>query len=141
MAKFEFHQNMGGSGAPPVVLELPVAASQALLLGDAVVLSSGQVAKAGDGTGRLLGIMAQNSASQAAGTLVEVYAARPEHVWRATASADASALVLNGGRAFDLTATTQTINIADTTGGCVQILALNGSTTAILVNFTAVVYG
>ena len=51
------------------------------------------------------------------------------------ASADATAHVL-AARTYDLT-TGGVLNVADTTGGCLEIVELDGSTTAVLAAFTA----
>lgn len=135
MGNFTFAYDLGGGNQVPVAKKFPVAASQTLKKGDAVILSSGQLAKAGDGTGRVLGVMAQDSDGAAAGTEVLVYVAQPNFVWKATASADATNHVL-ASRAYDLNASQQ-VNVADTTGGCIQIVELGDSTTDIRIQFTA----
>lgn len=134
--KFEFKRNFDGNNSVPAVHELPVAASQTLVVGDAVSLVSGSVTKGGAAFGRCLGVMAQASAAATAGTLVKVYISQPGQVWQAVASADATS-ALRASRTYDLTATTQTVDVADTTGGCVYILELGSSTTDIYVLFTA----
>ena len=134
--KFEFLYNLDGSNNVPTKIKLPVAASMTLLVGDAVSISSQQVIKGGAAFGRCLGIMAQDSASAAADTLVEVYVSQPGQVWRAVASASATTAA-RASRTYDLTATTQTVDVADTTGGCVYILKTDSSTTDIHVLFTA----
>ncbi len=135
MAKFKFEQDLGGHRGAPIIHEFPVAAAQTLKVGDLVQLSSGQVALCGDGTSSVLGIMAQDSASAAAGTLVKVQVAQPGYVYRATASADATNYVLNA-KTYDVTDTTQTVNVADTSGGCIIILELADSTTDVRIMFT-----
>lgn len=133
---FRFKRSLAGGNFPPVTMELEVAATQTLVVGDAVVMSSGQVAKAGDGSGVVVGVMAQDSASQAAGTLVEVEIAMPWHVWEAVASAAATAVVLNGTHTYDLTSA-QLVNIADTTGGSLAIIGIDpDDSTLIEVQFT-----
>ena len=135
MGKAEFYSNLDGNNAVPAVRYFPVAASQTLLVGDVVVISSNKVTKAGAATGRVLGVMAQDSASASAGTLVAVYVARPTQLWRMTATADATSYVL-GSRTFDLNSS-QLVDVADTTGGSIYIESLvPGSTTSILVSFT-----
>lgn len=137
MANFEFAYSLAGGNLPPVIRKLPVAATQTLVVGDAVIMSSGKVAKAGDGSGTIVGVMAQDSTSQAAGTLVEVEIAMPWHAWRAVASADASALELDGVEAYDLTAA-QLVNIADTTGGSLRIINVDDSVlTDVHIQFTS----
>jgi hypothetical protein len=140
MSNFEFAYRVTGANTVPVIIRLPVAATQTLVSGDAVVLSSGKVAKASTAFGRCLGVMAQTSTSAAEGTLVEIYVASPDQVWRATASADATSYVLDGTRTYDLNSS-QVVNVADTTGGSIQILGLvNAVTTAIYINITACVF-
>lgn len=122
------------SGQPPKVIKAPVAATQTLAIGDAVKLSSGQLVKCGAATGSVFGIMAQASASAAAGTLVEVYLVTPFQRWRAVASADASSALLQS-KAHDLTSS-QTVDPADTTGGSLFIWGTLSSNTDVLVSFT-----
>lgn len=132
---FEFVANLNGSNTPPAVWEFPVAGSQTLVIGDAVQLTSGQVAKGSTSFGRALGVMAQDSDGADANTLVKVYIATPTQLWRATATADASTYILDS-RAYDLNSS-QLVNVADTTGGCIQIVETDSSTTDILVSFAA----
>jgi hypothetical protein len=135
---FEFAQSMSGENGVPAIAEFPVAASQSLKAGDPVKLNGagpGQLVKGGDGFGRALGVMAQDAASLAAGTKVLVYVARPNQVWKATASADATNMVM-AGRSYDLNASLQ-VNVADTTGGCMQIVRLGAAVTEVYVAFTA----
>lgn len=136
-ANFEFAYSLAGGNLPPVIRKLPVAATQTLVVGDAVIMSSGKVAKAGDGSGTIVGVMAQDSTTQAAGTLVEVEIAMPWHVWRAVASADASSYELDGIEAYDLTSA-QLVNVADTTGGSLRIINVDDTTaTDIHIQFTS----
>lgn len=132
---YEFAQSLNGENSVPAIAEFPVAATQTLKVGDPVKLSSGQVVKGGDGFGRALGVMAQDAASLTAGTKVKVYVAQTNQVWKATASADATSHVLVA-RTYDLNASVA-VNVADTTGGCIQIVRLGGSVTEVYVAFTA----
>jgi hypothetical protein len=121
MPNFEFAYSLLGGNYPPVKRKLPVAATQTLVVGDALYFSSGKLAKAGDGN-VIAAICAQDAASLAEGTLIEVEIVQPHHVWKAVASADASSYVLNGTSAYDLTSA-QLVNLADTTGGGIRIIA------------------
>lgn len=132
---FKFLYNLDGSNQPPSVVKIPVAATQTLVVGDALVLSSGKAAKGGATFGRCLGVAAQDSTTQAAGTLIDVYVTNPSQVWRAVASASATSAVL-GSRAYDLTSA-QLVDPADTTGGSLQILKTDSSATDIHILFTA----
>ncbi len=129
---FEFAYDLNGPGIVPVVMSLPVAGSQTLKAGDPVVLSSKQVAKAGNGTGSLLGVMAQDSTNATANTAVRVYISKPGQVWLATATGDATSNVLDGTATYDLNSSVQ-INLSDTTGGCFKILGLGKTNTKVYV--------
>ena len=120
-ACFEFAYSLVGGNYPPVKRKYPVAASQTLVVGDALAFSSGQLVKAGDGS-VIAAICAQVATTLAAGTLIEVEVVQRSHVWKAVASADATTYVLNGTSAYDLTAA-QLVNLADTTGGGIRIIA------------------
>jgi len=56
-------------------VDFPVAASQTITRGDAVILSSGQVAIAVAGSARILGVIGRTATTLAAGTMVPVYVA------------------------------------------------------------------
>lgn len=135
MGNFEFKKSLLGGNEVPAVKKLPVAGSQTLVVGDLVVLSSGQVAKASASVATVLGVMAQDSASATAGTLVDVYICQPGQVWKAVADADASSDVL-AGKTYDIN-TNQTIDIADSSNGCIQILETVDSNTDVRVVFTS----
>lgn len=131
----EFAFSLGGGNQPPVTMKLPVAATQTIVVGDVLIMSSGKVAKGGAAIGELVGVAAQNSDGAAAGTLIEVEIAMPWHVWRMTATADATSVVLNGTETYDLTSA-QLVDVADTTGGSLQIIALDpASNTKVYVQF------
>lgn len=132
---FEYAYSLAGGNFSPVIRKLPVAATQTIVVGDALIMSSGQLAKGGAAIGEVVGIAAEASASQAAGTLIEVEIVMPWQVWRAVATADATSVVLNGTETFDLTAA-QLVDVADTTGGSLQIIGMDpASVTEIYVQF------
>ena len=134
---FEFAFALASNDITPATRDYPVAASQSLREGDPVKLVSGQVTKGGDGFGRALGVMAQDSINAAANTRVRVRIALTFQVWRAKSTADASALINNGTRTYDLNSSLL-VNTADTTGGCIQIVGLVGSSnTDVYVAFTS----
>jgi predicted RecA/RadA family phage recombinase len=136
MAAFEFAQSYSGENSVPAIAEFPVATTQTLKVGDPVMLGSGKVTAGAAGTfGRALGVMAQDATSLTAGTLVKVYVAKTDQVWKATASANATSHVL-AARSYDLT-TGGVVDVADTTGGCIQIVRLGASTTEVYVAFAA----
>jgi hypothetical protein len=68
--------------------------------------------------------------------MVKVQLAMPTQVWRATASADATSYVLDGTASYDLTSA-QLVNVADTTGGSLQIVALGDSNTDVYIQFAS----
>lgn len=136
MANFVFKKSLVGGNEVPVVKKFPVAASQTLVVGDLVVLSSGQVAKAGASTATVLGVMAQDSDGATAATLVDVYVCQPGQLWAATADADASSAVL-AGKAYDINASTQTVDVGDSTNGCIQIVETVDSNTDVRIVFTS----
>ena len=70
-------------------VRLPIAASQTLSMGDAVILSSGQVAVALAASTSLCGVVAQDCSGLAANTPVAVWA-DPDTVFIGTADADSS---------------------------------------------------
>jgi hypothetical protein len=87
----------------------PVAASQTIAKGDAVILSSGQVAIAvAASSTELLGIAAQASASQAANTLIAIYD-DPATVFFGRTNADASSKTI--GAEYDLAGTTGAMQV------------------------------
>lgn len=135
MANFEYVKNLNGSNMPPAIIQLPVADSQTLVRGDAVVLSSNKIQKGSTSFGSCIGIMAEDitTGSSAGGPLADVYVVTPSQLWRATASGDATSHVL-GAATYDLNSS-QVVNVSDTSGGSIQIVALKDSTTDILVRF------
>lgn len=136
MGKFEFAYNLNGANHTPIVQPFPVASTQTLLVGDLVYLSSGKVTKAGNTTASVLGVMAQDSDGAAEGTMVNVHPIMPGQVFRATADADATSHVL-AAQAYDINASTQTVDVGDNSGGCIIILKLGDSVTDVYVAFTA----
>ena len=142
MASFKFVRNQAGGNFPPLRIMLPVNASETLKYGDAVSLNTdGKITRAATATSRFLGVMAQDSNNAAGGALVNVFIAMPFHVWRASASADASTHVNNGTRSYDINATQQ-VDVADTTGGVIQIVDIDeSSNTTVDIQFTACHYG
>ena len=128
MAKWTYAGSLYSPGRVPSVIDMPVAATQTLVVGDLVVFSSGQVAKAGDALASLVGICYEDSASQTAGTLIKIVVLLPGDIIRGTADADASA-ILWGGNKYDLNATTQTLDVGDSSNGCLQVIRIGTSTT------------
>ncbi len=138
---FEFAYDMSGNNRAPVRMKLPVAATQTIVAGDALVWSSGKLAKAGATFGSVVAIAAQDSDGAAAGTLIEVEIPLRHQTWRATASADATSNVNDGTASYDLTSA-QVVNLADTTGGSIQIVDIDPDTnTSIYIQFTVTYFG
>lgn len=131
----EFAYSLGGGNQPPVTMKLPVAATQTIVVGDVLVMSSGRLAKGGAAIGEIAAVAEQASDGAAAGTLIEVSIPMPWHVWRMVATADATSYVLDGTETYDLNSSQQ-VNVADTTGGSLQIIALDpASNTKVYVQF------
>jgi hypothetical protein len=136
MAKFEYAYHLQDDrNTGPAIHPFPVAASQTLKAGDLVFLSSGQVTVAGDTQASVLGVMAEDVTTPAAGTMVRVQVIAPGQVWRATADANATSHVL-AAKKYDINATTQTVDVGDASGGCILILKLGDSTTDVYIMFT-----
>lgn len=135
MAKFVFEKDLFGHKAAPVNHDFPVASAQTFEVGDLVYLSSGQVTKCADGQTSVLGLMAQRvGTALTANVLVTVALAAPGFVYRATADADASSALTN--KTYDINTTTQTVDIADSSGGCIKILEVVDSNTDVRILFT-----
>lgn len=134
---FDYAYDLRGGNQVPIVKDFPIADSQTLEAGDLVVISSGKLAKAGNGTGRVFGVMAEavTTGASAGGPLAKVQVSQPGQVWRAVASADATSHVL-AARTYDVNSS-QAVNVADTTGGCIEIVALGATTNDVYVIFTA----
>lgn len=138
-----YRRNMAGGNYPPVKREMTVAVSQTLVRGDIVVLSgtTGHVAKAGDGTALVVGVMDEAVTTNASTTQTAVVQiATPSQVWRGTADANASGGVLNGTRTYDMDADGD-LDFADTAGGSIQIIGTVDSNTDVEIQFTACVFG
>ena len=135
MAKFEFVRSLGNGGQAPAIEEFPVAASQTLVIGDLVYLSSGQVTICGASSSTVLGLMAEDTDGADAGTLVKVQVAQPGYLYKATADADATSHVL-AAKTYDINATTQTVDVGDASNGCIIIKELGDSTTDVRIMFT-----
>lgn len=130
---FVFDHNLDGSNNLPARAKFPVAASQTLVPGDAVVLSSGQLVKASTSCGSVSGVMVGSSTNAAANTLIEIFVVKKSQVWRAQTDADATNYVLKS-QTQDLNSSQQLV-VADTTGGSLQILGLGATTTDVFCNF------
>lgn len=130
---FVFVRNLDGTNNPPAIAKFPVAASQTLVPGDAVVLSSGQLIKATVACGSVSGVMAQTSTTQAANTLVDIFVTKKSQIWAAASDADATTYVLKS-QTQDISSG-QVVVVADTSGGSLQIIGLGATTTDVLIQF------
>ena len=137
---FLYRRNMAGGNYPPEKRVMTIAVSQTLKRGDVVILASGAITKAGDAAARIVGVMDEDIKTDSSNKgLASVQIATPTQIWRGTASASASALVLDGTRSYDLNASQQ-VNVADTTGGSLQILGTVDSNLDVEVQFTSCVF-
>ena len=143
MAKFQYYDRVGGGNAPMQIVELPIADSQTLLVGDLVILSSNKVAIAGASTSSVLGLAAEaiTTGAAAGGPLYKIAIIDTDMRFIATADADASSIIL-GAKVIDINATTQTVDVADVTNGCIFIWkTLNSAGTSVLISFSSTYYG
>lgn len=97
------------SGGPPAIIEMPVASSETLVKGDAVILSSGLVSIALYDSGTILGVMAEDSTTQATNTLVKVYAASQCNIFEGQCSGTFSRAI--GGTSVDIEGATSVMEI------------------------------
>lgn len=135
MPNYEFDSRIDGSNGVPATIIAPVAATQTLVPGDLLVLSSNQLIKATASVAAPFGICAQSSTLAAAATMIRVYPIQPGQIWKATSSADATSVVL-GANLFDITNTAaQTVDVADATNGSMLILRLGPVVTVVYVSF------
>lgn len=135
---FKFLKMIDGSQGTPAWIELPVATTQTLTVGELVILSSNQVATASASVAAPLGVMAEDSSGATAGTLVKLYPILPGQVWRATADAAATAAVLGNGT-YDINSD-GTVDVGDASNGAILILRTRDSSTDIEVTFTKGVF-
>ncbi|MDX2163042.1 MAG: hypothetical protein SF162_17125 [bacterium] len=134
MGSFEYAYTLSGADGLPAVHDFPVAATQTLKTGDLVELSSGQVIKSTGNAAAPLGVMAQDSASAAAGTRVRVYPILPGQVWRAFASGSPTSAIL-GARRYDIT-NAGLVDLADSTSGAILIVKAGRAGNEVYITFT-----
>lgn len=104
-----------------VIRMLPIASSQTLARGDAVILSSGQIAIALANSAELCGVVARDCASLAAGTLVPVWA-DPDTIFVGRTNSTNSAAI---GAEVDLVGATGAMEI-DENASTMDIFVLCG---------------
>lgn len=131
---FEYLYDLTGREGVPAEIMVPVAGTQTLKVGDLVIISSNQIAKASASVVAPFGVMAQAAASLTAGTKVKVFPIMPGQAWRAAASADATNAVL-GAITYDITST-QLVDIADSSNGSILVLETRLSITDVVITFT-----
>lgn len=135
MAKFRYEKDLFGHRGAPIIQDFPIASAQTLVAGDLVYLNSGQVTIAGASRTSVLGLAAEDVTTPAADTMVAVQVAAPGYVYRATADASAATHILEA-KLYDINATTQTVDVADASSGCILILETVDSNTDIRILFT-----
>lgn len=137
---YRFLRSISGGNEPPATIELPVATTQSLYVGNLVVLSSSQLVIGAASVAAPCAIMAEDSVLATAGALVRVYPILPGQVWRATADGDATTHVLAAG-VYDINNDAgQTVDVGDNSNGAILILRLRDSTTDIEIMFTKGVF-
>lgn len=128
-AKWKFAYSLSGNNADvPPVRDLVVTTGQTIAVGDFVIQASGLVSIAGDAAAAIVGIAYEAVTSSAAGAKIKVALLDEHHVVRGTADADATALV-GVNKTVDINVTTQTLDVGDTSAGCLQVVALGDSNT------------
>jgi len=131
MAKWTFMYDLMGNRSP-IVAPFPAAAAFTGVVGDLVYLSSGQVTSGGGSLASILGLLAEAiTVAATAADPVKVYVLAPGMVIRGTADADASSVVLTN-KTMDINATTQTVDVADTSNGCLLIYKASGSSSTVV---------
>lgn len=129
--KWTYAYSLSGTNTDtPVVRDMTVTTSQTIEVGDLVITASGLVSIAGDAAALIVGIAYEACTSAAAGTQIKVALLEAHHVIKGTADADATALVY-GATTVDINATTQTLDVADTSAGCLQVVELGSSNTVV----------
>jgi len=115
------------SGGPPAVVWMPVATTQTLAKGDAITLSSGQVAISTSTSGTIDGVMAAPSVSATANTLVPVYVANSDTVFEGQCSGSSAVALI--GTAVDIEGTTGIMEVNEdaTTEVICRIIELHPS--------------
>jgi hypothetical protein len=130
-AKWEYAYSLSGNNADvPAVRDMTVTTSQTIAVGDLVITASGLVSIAGDAAAGIVGIAYEACTSAAAGTEIKVAVLEAHHVIKGTADADATALVY-GAKTVDINVTTQTLDVGDTSAGCLQVVELGSANTVV----------
>jgi len=126
MAKWTFMYDLMGNRVPKVA-PFPAATDFVGVVGDLVYLSSGKVTKGGVSLASVLGLLAEEiTTASTEDDPIKVYALAPGMVIRGTADADASSVVLTN-KTMDINAATQTLDVADTSNGCLLVYKASGS--------------
>lgn len=116
-----------GNGAGAPTIRVKMAASQTILEGDPVSISSGVVSLSTAGDSAIFGIAAEAAASEASGDYyMTIYPARRDIIWKATASGTISIANLYTAAAscYDLAGTTGafTVNVSASLDDIFQIV-------------------
>jgi len=113
------------SGGPPTIMYFPVASSETLAKGDAVLLSSGQVTIGLSNSGTLLGVMAKASVTATENTMVPVYVGCENNIFEGQVSGTFARS--NVGVSYDIAGATgiMEVNLSGTTEKVVRIVDWN----------------
>lgn len=129
--KWTYAYSLSGTNTDtPVVRDMTVTTSQTIAKGDLVICTSGLVVIAGDAAANLVGIAMESVSSAAAGSEMKVALLEAHHVIKGTADADATALVY-ANKTVDINVTTQTLDVGDTSAGCLQVVGLGTANTIV----------
>lgn len=122
--KWKYVYSLDGSNTPPPIKDVALAGSQTVVAGDLLVSSSGYLAKAGNTSPNIVAIAQEAATSSTEGDLIKAEILSEIHVIRGTADADATAINW-AATTYDLNATTQTLDVADASAGCLQVVGVD----------------
>ena len=129
---WEYVTNLYGLN-PPTPITGTASASLETKVGTALIMTSGALDEATASVVLFAGFAAQaTSAAASAGDPIKFYPYRPGDVWKGTADADASSLINFNGKLGDFN-TDGTLDVADTTNGCLSVWKIGSANTEVYV--------
>lgn len=129
---WEYVTNLYGLN-PPTPITGTASANLETKVGTALIMTSGALDEATASVVLFAGFAAQaTSAAASAGDPIKFYPYRPGDVWKGTADADASGLINFNGKLGDFN-TDGTLDVADTTNGCLSVWKIGSANTEVYV--------
>lgn len=129
---WEYVTNLYGLN-PPTPITGTASANLETKVGTALIMTSGALDEATASVVLFAGFAAQaTSAAASAGDPIKFYPYRPGDVWKGTADADASSLINFNGKLGDFN-TDGTLDVADTTNGCLSVWKIGSANTEVYV--------